>query len=182
VHRVLPLLLLSGCGLFGLPFDDDAFDTGGDEPVGPPGTLDDAWRKVRAEITVLDGNQPGSVFAQPIDVPDRIETTTVEAGERQVESLVRIEDDKVVTYAWQVGDQVHYRLVHPTAASGASWIVQDATVTRELTFDGERLGERTYVSSGDVTVLTESDHVPVAAFPPEGWPAERIDFDLPEAW
>lgn len=152
---------------------DDPDDT----DAGVPGTEASTWRRAFADVTLLDtsGGVPTSARV-PLDT-----RLPMPEDDREVDTYVVLDGDRVLTLAWVVGDEAWYRIARPVTRVDDvwSWYTDDGSYVLMIT-DGH-LTETAVVNLDGRTVMSQAVFDAVATFPPTGWPSDVIDVDLPAA-
>lgn len=170
----LLFLLLTACSTGG----STANGPDGVKPDGPtgPGGFSSVWQAAKIEVTVYDRANPTKPEQRTIDVPALMKAP---ASDKNVTLYVTFEGDERVTYARYEDSNVHYRITHPALrlgdGDGAQYAVEKDLYTLE---DGVLTQTSAREDDGTSMVLVTKFHT--VAFPPAGWPTERIDQDAKE--
>lgn len=170
----LSALLLVGCS----NGSNNGNDGDGGRPASPtgPGDFSSVWQAASMEVTVFDPANPTEPQQRTIDVPALMKAPTTE---KNVELYVTFEGDKRISYARYENTDVYYRITHSAMPFGEGDGAQYSTENDLYTLEEGGLTQTTARESDGKSIVVTTKFRRVA-FPPAGWPTEKIDQDAEE--
>lgn len=167
------LLLLAACSS---STSSNGGDNGKPDAPSGPGDFSSVWQAASMEVTVFDPANPTTPAQRSIQVPALFKAPTTSTN---VELYVTFEGDKRISYARYESSNVYYRITHPATHFGDGDSAQYATDGALYTLENGLLTATSAHESASKSIVAKTTYRRVA-FPPAGWPTEKIDHEAEE--
>jgi len=152
--------------------------SGGTDSVGPgdPGEFGSIWRRVSAEMTIVDAMNPTGVTSVDVDIPKKV---THDEYETDVEIFEQIADDQLIVYAHYDDSEVYHRAVYPLLKSDDSYVLQSSSgVSGVYALDEGVLKLTQTLGSDTKLVLSDTFYEKYSGdFPPADWPSAIYELE-----